>query len=70
MILEEQIIIQISKEDRHYEGDDNYWKRMIRENSVTGLEQLQRSTEEKSYIIVNKQIQLLINHDNCVEREI
>ena len=54
----------------HCDGEDKYFKINNRENSVTGVEQLQPRMEGKSYNSVSKKLQFLMNNDVCMKKKI
>ena len=53
----------------NYDIHDDDLRRTSRENYGTGLEIWQPSVEEKSYKVVGKQIQFLMNNDTCMKKK-
>ena len=51
---EQEKVDEINYEDMHYDREENYLQRTIRENFGTGVEKLQPSTEVNSYNSVIK----------------
>ena len=54
----------------NYDREDDYLQRTSRDNSGTGVEQLQPSMEGDLYKSVVKQLQFIVKNNTCINKQI